>query len=92
MERRSKIGVISNSKLWLQSTPQEDYLFSMLHARSVVDPKPREKCGIWPYEREDDLYPEYLIGENPDGSEVRFTCDPDKLADYFGGNPEPLIT
>ena len=81
-------GSSFNYKLWLQSTPQEDYLFSMLYARSVVDPEPREKCGIWPYEREDDFYPEYLIGENPDGSEVRFTCDPDKLADYFGGNQE----
>lgn len=77
-----------NYKIWFQSTPQEDYLFSMLYARSVVDPGPREECRIWPYDREDDSYPEYLIMENPDGSEVRFTCDPDKLADYFGGNPE----
>lgn len=77
-----------NYKLWLQSTPQEDYLFSMLYARSVVDPKPREECEIWPYGRDDDFYPEYFIGESPDGSEIRFTCDPDKLADYFGGNPE----
>lgn len=77
-----------NYKLWFQSTPQEDYLFSMLYARSVVDPGQREECRIWPYDREDDSYPEYLIMENPDGSEVKFTCDPDKLADYFGGNPE----
>lgn len=82
------LGESFNYKLWLQSTPRKDYLFSMLYARSVVDPKPRGDCGIWPYERENNFYPEYLIGENPDGSEVRSTCDPDKLADYFGGNPD----
>ena len=74
--------------IWFQSTRQEDYLFSMLHARSVVDPGPRGRCGIWPYEREDDYHPDFLIGEKPDGTEVRFTCNPDKLANYFGGNPE----
>lgn len=35
-----------NYKFWLQSTPQEDYLFSMLYARSVVDPGQREECRI----------------------------------------------
>mgnify|MGYP004628893825 CR=1 FL=1 len=76
-----------NYKIWFSGTPREDFLFSMLYARSVVDPKPRETCGIWPYELEDDYYPEFLIREDPDGTEVRFTCNPDKLANYFGTNP-----
>lgn len=80
-------GVNYNYKIWFQSTPQEDCLYSMLYARSIVVPRPQEQCGIWPYEHEDDCFPEYLIGERPDGTEIRFTCDPDKLADSFGGNP-----
>lgn len=76
-----------NYKIWFSGTPREDFLFSMLYARSVVDPKSRETCGIWPYEPEDDYYPEFLIREDPDGTEVRFTCNPNELANNFGANP-----
>ena len=76
-----------NYKIWFSSTPERDYLFSMLYARSIVDPKPQCTCGVWPYEKKDECYPEFFIREKPDGDEVRFTCNPDKLADYFGRNP-----
>lgn len=69
------------------STPARSYLFSMMYARSVVDPMPQATCGIWPYELPDDYYPEFLIDEKPDGGEVRFTCNPEKLSNYFGANP-----
>lgn len=75
-----------NYSIWFSSTPSEGYLLSMLYARSLVDPSPQDFCGIWPYESKDDYYPEFLIEEKPDGSEIRFTCNPDKLSNYFGQN------
>ena len=77
-----------NYSMWFSATTADDYLFSMVYARSVVDPGPVDKCGVWPYDVEDDDYPEFWISQNPDGSKVRFTCDPDKLGTYFGDNPE----
>ena len=75
-----------NYSIWFRSTPDKDYLLSTLCARSLVDPSPRDSCGIGPYEIEGDCYPEFLIGEKPDGTRVRFTCNPDRLANYFGRN------
>lgn len=57
-------------------------------ATKVIPPGPVEACGIWPYEDTDDNYPEFIIGENGDGKPVKHTCNPEVLADYFGGNPE----
>ncbi|QNA75370.1 hypothetical protein C8250_028890 [Streptomyces sp. So13.3] len=54
----------------------------------VLPPPPIEKSGIWPYEEPDDYYPDFLIGTDPDGDEIRFTCNPDALANYFGANPD----
>ena len=31
---------------------------------------------------------EFIIGMDENGDEIEHTCDPDTLADYFGGNPE----
>lgn len=73
-------------KLWFSSTPKKDYLHSMVYARSIVRPQPRETCDIWPFEHEED-YPEFPIEEKPDGTLLRFTCKPDRLNNYFGSNP-----
>lgn len=73
-------------QLWFQSAPDEQYLLSMMHARSVVRPGPMETCDLWPFEHEE-TYPEFAIAERPDGTMDRFTCDPSKLGNYFGGNP-----
>jgi hypothetical protein len=37
---------------------------------------------------DDSHYPEFIIGQNESGELVRFTCDDEKLANYFGKNPE----
>ena len=37
---------------------------------------------------EDTNYPEFIIGQNEAGELVRFTCEVEKLANYFGKNPE----
>lgn len=71
----------------IQTTSAEDYLFSMIYARSIVLLGPIQECGIWPFEKCIEEYPEFIIGELPDGSFVRFTCEESKLSNYFGANP-----
>jgi len=34
------------------------------------------------------VYPEFIIGEDEYGKPVKYTCDPDRLANYFGKNSD----
>lgn len=63
-------------------------LFSRLMVKRVLPPPPQETSGIWPWDREDEVYPEFIIGEDSNGRPVRFTCEEKKLANYFGANPD----
>lgn len=56
-------------------------------ATRVIPPLPIEKSGIWPFEEQDNYFPDFIIGTNEDG-DVRYTCNPDALGNYFGGNPD----
>lgn len=49
--------------------------------------KARPRILGWFLEDEEE-YPRYLIGQTSDGEEVKFSCDPDVLGNYFGANPE----
>ena len=51
-------------------------------------PPPQEKSGIGLWEEQQKEYPEFIIGEDEDGNPVKYTCDPDKLANYFGKNSD----
>ncbi|MCV7289201.1 hypothetical protein H7J87_28135 [Mycolicibacterium wolinskyi] len=62
--------------------------FSRLLGTKVIEPPAREFAGISPYENERENYPEFIIGESDNGEEIRHSCDPEKLANYFGKNPE----
>jgi hypothetical protein len=61
--------------------------FSRLFGKRVLSPPPREACGIWPYEEERE-YESFIIGVDELGREITHTSDPDKLANYFGKNPD----
>lgn len=75
-------------KIWYESTKKQDYLFSMLYARSIVRPGNISNCKIWPYDKIlGEQFPEFIVAELPDGSYERFSCDPSKLGNYFGANP-----
>jgi len=63
-------------------------VFSRLLVKRVLPPPPREKSGIWPWDDDDEEYPEFIIDEDGDGHPVKFTCEEDKLANYFGKNPD----
>lgn len=62
---------------------------SLLIGKKVVLPPPMSECGVWPFDRqEDSVYQEFVIDETPEGEPIKSTCDPERLADYFGRNPE----
>ena len=67
----------------LPSPPITRYL-----ATRVIPPPPVERSGIWPYEEVDDYFPDFVIGYDDEGEELRHSCNPDALANYFGANPE----
>ena len=62
---------------------------SLVFAKRILSAPPQKNCGIWPWD-ETDLadYPEFIIGEDEYGKPVKYTCDPDCLANYFGKNPD----
>lgn len=72
---------------WYTSDIDEGYLLSMLYARSFIEPDDVETCGVWPFDEKNERYPEFVIGERPDGSLVRYSCDPNKLGTYFDKEP-----
>lgn len=44
-------------------------------------------CNIWPY-NEKKQYIEFIVGVDDNGRELHYTCDPSKLSNYFGANPD----
>lgn len=61
--------------------------FGRLLGKRLIEALPIEKCGVWPYKGEKS-YESFIIGTLDDGSDALFTSDPDRLADYFGKNPD----
>jgi hypothetical protein len=60
--------------------------FSRVIGKRLVAALPKEQSGVWPYVK-DKPYEEFIIGRDADGSERQFTCDPERLANFFGANP-----
>lgn len=44
-------------------------------------------ANIWPY-NEKKQYIEFIVGVDDNGRELHYTCDPSKLSNYFGANPD----
>lgn len=62
---------------------------SSIRGKKLIFPYPKSKSDFWPYnETQDRVYQEFIIGETPDGEPITFTCDSNKLANYFGANPD----
>lgn len=64
----------------------QNCFFSILMGKRVLYPKPIESCGYWPFEKERE-YEEFIIGADEMGNEIKHTCNPDRLNNYFGSNP-----
>lgn len=84
---RDEVGENYHIRHWYTSDTDENYLLSMIYARSFIEPGHVETCGVWPYDENKEHYPEFIIDERPDDSFVRFTSDPDKLGTYFDKEP-----
>ena len=64
-------------------------VFSRVLAKRILLAPPQETCGIWPWdETPSEDYPEFIVGEDEAGVQIKFTCNPDLLANYFGANPD----
>lgn len=73
--------------LWGDDMHCPSKAFSVLMGKKVIFPPPVENCGYWPYEKEK-TYTDFIIGMDELGEEIQYTCDPSKLANYFGANPD----
>lgn len=61
--------------------------FTRLLGKRITTAPAAEVYGEWPYEPEK-RYVDFIIGADDAGRDVTHTCDPGKLANYFGANPD----
>lgn len=61
--------------------------FSILFGKKVLFGCELKDCNIWPY-NEKKQYIEFIVGVDDNGRELHYTCDPSKLSNYFGANPD----
>ena len=59
---------------------------SIIYAKKVITGCDLKNCNIWPYNQKN-TYIDFVIGLDENGNEIKYTCDPDKLRNYFGANP-----
>lgn len=74
-------------QIWGSESQINKYVYSVLMGKRIIYPKPIEKCGYWPFEKER-KYEDFIIGIDEQGEPLKFSCNPDKLSNYFGANPE----
>ena len=74
-------------RLYVRSDINFLNVYSRLIGKKIFMPSPIKECGYWPYEKEKS-YEEFIIGADEFGKEIFNTCNPDKLDNYFGNNPD----
>jgi hypothetical protein len=62
--------------------------FSRLLGKKLIPPVSKEKSGFWPYTEKKEKFEDFIIGANEEGEPIMYTSDPDRLANYFGANPD----
>ena len=72
--------------LWGGNLDSNGNPYSTLMGKKIIMPLPVEKCGYWPFLKEKN-YTDFVIGVDEFGNEIQYTCNPDKLSNYFGANP-----
>lgn len=60
--------------------------YSIIYAKNVVSGCCLCDSNIWPY-NEEKTYVDFIIGIDENGKEIRHTCNPKELNNYFGANP-----
>lgn len=62
--------------------------FSRSWGKKLIPGFSKEKSGIWPYdEAQINQYEEFIIGVDEYGEPVKYSSDPNSLANFFGANP-----
>jgi hypothetical protein len=61
--------------------------FSRLIGKTLIRCAKRVSVAPWS-SRKKEKYCDFIIGDDGRGNPIMHTCDPDKLANYFGKNPE----
>lgn len=64
----------------------EKHAFSVLMGKKIIGPRPIETCGYWPFEKKKEFI-DFIYGTDENGNEKTYTCDPDRLSNFFGKNP-----
>ncbi len=67
---------------------RDDKTQSWIMGKSLIENIKDYKPNIWGTIEERDNYSEYIIGYDDNGNEEYFTCDDEKLGNYFGKNPD----
>ena len=60
--------------------------YSHIFGKKIIFGCDLKDCLLWPYNQEK-TYIDFIIGVDENGKEVKYTCDPQKLGNYFGANP-----
>lgn len=60
--------------------------FSMLYGKAIVFPCSLEGSGIWPFD-EEKRYVDFKIGRDSNCKDLYYTCNPEKLGNFFVNNP-----
>ena len=61
---------------------------SWLLGKKILESPEIAKAGIPPWSDSPNAYQEFIIGEDENGDPIEFTCDPSRLANFFGANPD----
>ena len=71
------------------SNPRNKRSFSILLGVRLIEPLPKAKSGFGGFAEElTKQYTDFIIGMDDNGDEIVHTCNPDKLSNFFGANPE----
>ncbi|PHR46402.1 MAG: hypothetical protein COA32_11145 [Fluviicola sp.] len=62
---------------------------SRLLGKDIVQPYPSPESHEWKLDKDEDDYLEFVIGRNTEGKEIRSTCNPDALSNYFTDKGTP---
>ncbi len=73
---------------WDSILEDENKSISRLLGKRIIFPPSVDKSGIWPFEKRKKVFEEFIIGIDEEGENIYYTCNPDKLANYFGANPD----
>ena len=71
------------------NTPEREFPSdSRLRGRRLIAPFPKSKSGLGDFADGPEQYAEFIVDVDDNGDQIYHTCDPDKLRDISGENPD----